>query len=177
MTSCHGRRGQVPNEEVPYHEHSIQDMMIEDLQRQVVELTQRLTVQNLEIYCDINCHNSDSNFENLYHKLVLVQEHRVWNELHEDLGFRVEIPKIYDWVPPLIYNIYLDEDDLLKEISFMVNTENFIEENNSYDVFDESPRFEGFNLEVEEISLVDFLRVDNILSNSLGDGGLISFMW
>lgn len=30
------RHGQVPNEEVPYHDHNIrQDVMIEDLQRQV----------------------------------------------------------------------------------------------------------------------------------------------
>jgi hypothetical protein len=38
----HGWRGQVSNEEVPYHERSVQDVMIEDLQRQVAELTHRL---------------------------------------------------------------------------------------------------------------------------------------
>ena len=75
-----------------------------------------------------------------------------------------------DWVSPLIYDIYSNEDDLLKEVSFVVNTENFIEENNNYDVFDESHKFEGFNLEVEEIGLMDFLGADNILSNSLDDG-------
>jgi hypothetical protein len=74
-----------------------------------------------------------------------------------------------DWVSPPIYDIYPDEEDL-KQVSFVVNTENLIEENNSYDVLDESPKFEGFNLEVEEISLVDFLGVDNILSNSLYGG-------
>ena len=111
---------------------------------------------NLEMYCDIDGYNSDSNFENLYHKLVLVREQRVRDEWHEELGFRVELPKIYDWVLPPIYDIYPNEDDLLKEISFVVNIENFIEENNNYDVFDESLKFEGFNLEVEEINLVDF---------------------
>jgi hypothetical protein len=80
-----------------------------------------------------------------------------------------------DWVSPPIYDIYPDEEDLLKEVSFVVNTENFIEENNNYDVFDESHKFEGFNLEVEEIGLVDFLGVDNILSNSLDDGGFDQF--
>jgi hypothetical protein len=70
-------------------------MMIEDLQRQVAELTDRLAVQNLEMYCDIDSHNSDSNFENPYHKPVLVREQRVWDEWHEDLGFKVEFPKIY----------------------------------------------------------------------------------
>ena len=63
----------------------------------------------------------------------------------------------------------------MKEVSFVVNTENFIEENNNYYMFDESPKFVGFNLEVEEISLVDFLRIDNILSSSLDDGGFDQF--
>jgi hypothetical protein len=33
-----GRREQVPNEEAPHHDRNVQDMMIEDLQRQVAEL-------------------------------------------------------------------------------------------------------------------------------------------
>ena len=35
----HGYRGQVLNEEVLHYDRSVQDVMIEDLQRQVVELT------------------------------------------------------------------------------------------------------------------------------------------
>jgi hypothetical protein len=60
MARSHGRgwRGQVPNEEVPYHKHSVQDVMIEDLQRQVAELTQCLAAQNLEMHRDID--GSDS---------------------------------------------------------------------------------------------------------------------
>jgi hypothetical protein len=85
MVFGRGRLGQVSNEEVPYHEHRIQDMMFEDLQRQVAELTQHLTMQNLEMYCDIDGRNSDSNFKNLYHKHVLVQEQRVQDEWHEEL--------------------------------------------------------------------------------------------
>jgi hypothetical protein len=131
------------------------------------------------MYCDIDGCNSDSNFENPYHKPILVREQRFRDEWHEDLGFRVEHPEIYstltsltvvsksqahlpnpshveevdkyieedfsvDWVSPPIYDIYPDEEGL--EVSFVVNTENFIEENNSYDVLDESPKFEGFNL-------------------------------
>jgi len=71
-----GRRRQVLNEEVSYHEWSVQDMMIEDLQRQVTELTQRLAMQNMEIDCDIDNRNSKFNFENLYYNLVLFREHR-----------------------------------------------------------------------------------------------------
>jgi len=50
MTGSRGWRGQVPNEEVSYHEYNLQDVMIENLPRQVVELTQRLATQNMEIY-------------------------------------------------------------------------------------------------------------------------------
>jgi len=53
-----GWRGKDPNKEVLYHECSVQDVMIEDLQQQVVELTQRLATQNMEMYCDINGHDS-----------------------------------------------------------------------------------------------------------------------
>jgi hypothetical protein len=184
--------------------------MIKDLHRQKLELTQHLMAQNLEMYCDNDGCNLDSNFKNPYHKLVLVREERVQDEWHKDLGFKVKLPEIYnsltsltivsksqahlpnpshveeedkfieenffvDWVSPLIYDIYSNEDDLLKKVSFVVNNENFIEENNNYDVFDESPKFDRFNLEVEEIGLVDFLGVDNILSNSLDDGGFDQF--
>jgi hypothetical protein len=51
-------------------------VMIEDLQRRVTELTQRLAVQNMEIDCDIDNRNSKSNFENLYYNPVLFCEHR-----------------------------------------------------------------------------------------------------
>jgi hypothetical protein len=44
MTGGSGWCGQVLKEEVPYHERSVQDVMIEDLQ-QVVKLTQRLALQ------------------------------------------------------------------------------------------------------------------------------------
>ena len=87
--------GQVSKEEVPYHECSIHDMTIEDLPRQVAELIQCLAMQNLEMYCDIDNHNLESNFENPYHNLVLVREQRVRDEWHEDLGFKVELLEIY----------------------------------------------------------------------------------
>jgi hypothetical protein len=44
--------------EVPYHECNVQDVNFEDLQRQVVELTQRLLAQNMEMYHDIDGRNS-----------------------------------------------------------------------------------------------------------------------
>jgi hypothetical protein len=53
----------------------------------------------------------------------------------------------------------------LKEVSFVVDAIKFIEENNDYHVFDESPHNERFQLSNEEISYVDFLGIENFLSN------------
>jgi protein-tyrosine phosphatase len=50
-----------------------------------------------------------------------------------------------DWVSPTIYDdIYPDEEDLLNEVSFLVDAIKFIEENNDYHVLDESPHNKGF---------------------------------
>jgi len=41
-------------------------------------------------------------------------------------------------------DIYSDKEDLLNEVSFLVDEIKFIEENNGYHVFDESPHNKGF---------------------------------
>ena len=112
--------------EAPYHEHSIQDVMIEDLQRQVTELTQHLAAQNLEMYCNIDGCNSNSNFENPYHKHVLVREQRVWDEWYENLSFRVELPKIYGTSSSL--NIVSKSQAHLPNPSHVEEEDKFIEE-------------------------------------------------
>jgi hypothetical protein len=48
-----GWREQHLNEEVSYHERSLQDVMIDDLQMQVAKLTQHLAMQNIELYRNI----------------------------------------------------------------------------------------------------------------------------
>jgi hypothetical protein len=88
MTSGRAWRREVPNEDVSYHEHNLQDVIIKDLQWQVAELTQRLVAQNMEMYRDIDGRNSKSNFENPYHNHVLVREHHGRDEkfqLEEDV--------------------------------------------------------------------------------------------
>jgi hypothetical protein len=76
MAGGRGRHGQVPNEEVPYHNRDVQNVTIEDLQRQVVELTQSLAAQNLEKDRKMDDRDSDSSFENPYHNPVLGREQR-----------------------------------------------------------------------------------------------------
>jgi hypothetical protein len=194
-----GRHGQVPNEEVPHRDRNLK--MIEDLQKQVVELTQRLAAQNMVTKWDIDDRNSESNFKNPYHNPVLVREQRGRDEefvdeefqedefvddefkdgdVHDDiehedvedpsqgfvdwdspptydtdindedlvgdsLSYDQEKGSVVDWVSPTIYDdIYPDEEDLLNEVSFLVNAIKFVEENNDCHVFDESPHNEGF---------------------------------
>lgn len=60
-----GCRGQVSHEKVHHCDCSIHDVMIEDLQRQVVALTQRLVAQNISNR-EMEDHNSYLSFENLY---------------------------------------------------------------------------------------------------------------
>jgi hypothetical protein len=74
MAGGRGRRGQVPNEEAPHHDRNVQDVMIEDLQRQVADLAQRLAAQevgNREMNSD-----SDSTFDNPYHNPAPYREQR-----------------------------------------------------------------------------------------------------
>jgi len=54
----------------------------------------------------------------------------------------------------------------LNEVSFLVDEIEFIEENNDYHVFDESPHNKGFQLSNEEISYVDFIGIERFPSNS-----------
>lgn len=84
-----GRRGQVPDEEVPYRDRNVQDVLVEDLQRQVAELTQRLVAQD---FGNVEGHESDSSFENPYHHRVRGREHRGREDRHGDFGFRVDLP-------------------------------------------------------------------------------------
>jgi hypothetical protein len=63
----------------------------------------------------------------------------------------------------------------LKDVSFVVNAIKFIEENNDYHVFDESLHNEIFQLSNEEISNVDFLGIENFLSNSPNNSLVVGF--
>ena len=85
-----GRRGQVPTEEVPHRDRSTQDVMIEDLQRQVTELTQCLAAQEVSNH-EAEDSDTDSTFDNPYHNRL--REHRGRENRHGDLGFRIDLPE------------------------------------------------------------------------------------
>lgn len=86
MTRGRGRSGPIPNEEVHNRERSIQEVMIEDLQRQVAELTRHLATQNLDD------RDSESSFENPYRNTVLGRKQRGRDERYGDFNFQVEFP-------------------------------------------------------------------------------------
>jgi hypothetical protein len=52
----------------------------------------------------------------------------------------------------------------LEKINLSYNLENFVDESSTHHVLDETPKSEVFDLDFNE---VDFLGVENILSNSL----------
>jgi hypothetical protein len=84
--------GQVPDEEAPHHDRNVQDVMIEDLQRQVAELAQRLTVQEFSNR-EMENSDSDSTFDNLYHNPAPNRDHRGRERHHGALGFKVDMPE------------------------------------------------------------------------------------
>jgi hypothetical protein len=63
----------------------------------------------------------------------------------------------------------------LKDVSFVGDAIKFIEENNDYHVFDESPHNEGFQLSNEEISYVYFFGIENFLSSSSSNNLNVGF--
>ncbi|KAE8715853.1 putative Quercetin 3-O-methyltransferase 1 [Hibiscus syriacus] len=90
MAGGRGRREKVPNEEAQRRDRNVQDVMIANLQRQVVELTQRLAAQDFEDR-EASDHDTNSAFENPYHNRALFREHRGQEERHGDLSFRVDL--------------------------------------------------------------------------------------
>jgi hypothetical protein len=136
--------------------------MIEDLHRQVAELAQSLATQNLEMYCDIDGCNSESNFENPYHKPVLVWEQHVRDEWHEDLDFIVEFLEIYGTLTSL--TIVSKSQAHLPNSYYMEEEDEFIEEDCSvdwtsppiYDIYPgEDDLLEEVNLFLDTINIVE----------------------
>jgi hypothetical protein len=62
-----------------------------------------------------------------------------------------------DWTSLPIYDIYLDEEDLLEEVNLVLDTINIVEGNDVHLMFEESPKSENFQWGLEKINYVDFL--------------------
>lgn len=86
----------------------------------------------MEMYRNIDGRDSKSIFENPCHNPVLVREQRGQVEEFVDEEFQyeedIEDPCQYfvDRNSPPIYDIYPNEEDLLKEVSFLVDAIKFI---------------------------------------------------
>ncbi|XP_068638533.1 uncharacterized protein [Aristolochia californica] len=92
MVRGRGRRGQHQNEEAPFRGRNLQNVVIEDLQRQVAELTQRLAAQDFGDR-EMGSHDSDTSFENPYRNQPRFGGHRGQGDRPIDLGFRVTLPE------------------------------------------------------------------------------------
>lgn len=85
--SGRGQHGLVSKKEAPHCNHNSQEAMITNLQRQIVELTQRLEAQNVDD--QMYDHDSDESFENLYHNCAPLWECHGSEDGGGDLGFKV----------------------------------------------------------------------------------------
>jgi hypothetical protein len=74
---------------------------------------------------------------------------------------------LVDWASPPIYDIYSDEDDLLEEVNLVLDTINIVEGNDVHLVFEESPKSEISQWDLEKINYVDFLGIETFLSTFL----------
>jgi hypothetical protein len=138
--------------------------MIEDLQKQVVELTQHLAAQNMEMYHDIDGRDSESNFENPYHNPVLVREQRDLDEVfqHEE-GVEDHSQCFVDWNSPLTYDTYINDEELI-EVRFLSYAQE-VEQKVDNHVFNKSPKREISQWGLLKVNYVDFLGIENFLSN------------
>jgi hypothetical protein len=82
----------------------------------------------------------------------------------DSLSCDQEKESVIDWISPLIYDIYTEKEESLENVNLLHNIENSVDESSIYHVFDESLTSKVFDLDVNE---VDFIGVENILSNSL----------
>jgi hypothetical protein len=87
---CGGCCEQVPNEEALDRDRNVQDVMIEDLQRQIAELTQHLAAQEVGNRETENF-DSDSTFDNPYHNPAPNQGHRGQESHHGVVNFKVDL--------------------------------------------------------------------------------------
>lgn len=87
-----GHCGQVLIEKVPHHDHNFQDVMIEDLWRQVVKLTQRLVEQDFDNH-EVEGHDFDASLENSYHNHAWDWEYRGRKDHHGGLNFKMDLPE------------------------------------------------------------------------------------
>jgi hypothetical protein len=67
-----------------------------------------------------------------------------------------------DWASPPIYDIYPNEEGLLEEVNFVLDTINTVKGNDDHLVFEESPKSEISQWGLE---IIYFLGIDNILFN------------
>jgi hypothetical protein len=119
---------------------------------------------------DIPKFQGDLQPEEFMDRVATVGEVLDFKEVPEDRRVSLVATKLIDedlsvdWASPPIYDIYPDEDGLLEEVNLVLDTINIVEGNNTYLVFEESPKSEKSQWGLEKINYVDFLRVETFLS-------------
>jgi hypothetical protein len=102
-------------------------------------------------------------------RVVVVGEVLDFKEVPEDRRVSLVATKLIDedlsvdWASPPIYDIYLDEEDLLEEVNLVLDTINIFEGNDVHLMSEESPKSEISQWGLEKINYVDFLGIETFL--------------
>ena len=96
-------------------------MMIEDLQKQVAELIQRLAARDFKDLV-ISDRNSESTFENPYHHRTTYWEHRSWEEQYRDFGFWVDLPGFFGTLQAEGFIDWLNEVERIFKYKYLIKS-------------------------------------------------------
>lgn len=66
----------------------------------------------------------------------------------------------------MIYGIYPEKEERLDKVNLSSNIENFVDECTILHEVGENPKIDEFNLGIEASGFVDFLGIDDIVTNS-----------
>jgi hypothetical protein len=178
ITVCghHAHANQPPTAQ----ERDLRDIERDNLRRQIQQLQERLecyeTFEHGDVHDDVEHEDVEDPSQGFIDwDSPSTCDIDINNEdlVGGSLSFDQEKESIVDWVSPLMYYIYPEKEEPLEKVNLSDNIENFVDETSTHHVRDEIPKSEVFDLNVNE---VDFLRVENILSNSLNVNAFDIFM-
>ena len=98
--------------------------------------------------------------EEFMDRVVAVEEVLNFKEVPEDRQVYLVATKLIDedllvdWASPSIYDIYLEEEGLLREVNLVLDTINIVEGNDVHHVFEENPKSEISQWDLEKINYI-----------------------
>jgi hypothetical protein len=165
------RRRAYANQPPATQERDPQDIEIDNLRRQIQQLQEHLeryeTFEHGDVHDDVEHEDVEDPSQGFVdwdslptYDIDINDEDLVGGSL----SFDQEKESKVEWVSPIIYDIYPEKEELLEKVNLSDNIENFVDKSSTHHVLDKISKSEIFDLDVKK---VDFIGVENILSNSL----------